>query len=170
MILFSSTKLEGALAANTLTSWDKAKYIIVIIILYSFSGPIYVITPSFGQKPPLWNSLISFISTSLVILFTYFGAKKCYSTNKAADDADFVGRFAALFVPLTFKFLAFMLPLFIVAAFFAFSASSEKEVRTTIFAYFLHAGAAIGTYLFYIFMNRSFKRLGKLINDKSNLS
>ncbi len=165
MILFSSNKLEHALAAGSLSSWDKAKYLIFIILLYSFSGPIYVLTPSFGPKPPMWHSLLSLVSTTLVIGLTYVGAKKCYLTNKATDDIDFSGRFAALFVPMTFKFIAAMLPIMVIGAIIAFSTSSDKELRMNVFVYFLYSMIPIGTYLFYNFLNRSFKRLGILINE-----
>src|SRR5689334_18329784 len=100
MILFSSNRLERALAENTLTSWEKAKYIILIIIFYTCSGPIYAITPSFGPRPPVGNTLVNFLSAILTIIITVFGAKKCFRTNKANDDVSFIERFAVLSMPI----------------------------------------------------------------------
>jgi len=170
MILFSSNKLERALADSSLPSCDKAKYVIFIIILYSFSGPLYVLTPSFGTKPPIWHSLTSLVSTILVILFTYFGAKRCYQTNKGIDDTDFVGRFAALYMPMTFKFIAIMLLVIVIAAMIIYAVAFDKETKKHIFLYFLNITGPVGTYLFYIYLNRSFRRLGILINETNKNS
>lgn len=170
MILFSSNRLERALAGNTLNSWEKAKYIIFVIIFYGFSGPIYVITPSFGPKPPLGNSLATFVSAILTIIFTFFGAKKCFLTNKANDDSDFAGRFAALFIPMTFKFFAISAIVMAISAILVSLVSPDKEMNKRFFVYFLHSMAPIGTYLFYLFLNRSFKRLGVLHNGRDNNS
>jgi Na+/proline symporter len=170
MMLFSSNKLERSLAAGSLSSWEKAKCIIFIVILYSFLGTLYVFTPSCGQKPPLWYSLMSLVSISLVLCLTYFGARQCYLTNRAIDDTDFSGRFAALFVPLTFKFLAVMLPIMVIAAVIAYSGSPDKETKNDLFVYFLYCMAPGGTYLFYVFLNQSFKRLGTLVNDEEKTS
>jgi len=170
MIVFSSIKLEQALAASSLPSWEKAKYIIFIIILYSLSGPLYVLTPSFGAKPPIWHSLTSLVSTILVILFTYFGAKKCYQTNKGIDDTDFVGRFAALYMPMTFKLIAIMLLAMVLAALIIYSSAFDKGTRKNSFVYFIDITGPVSTYLFYIYLNRSFRRLGILINETNKNS
>jgi hypothetical protein len=171
MILLSSIKLERAIAENSLTSWDKAKYIIFVIILYSFSGPIYILTPSFGPKPPIWTSLVSFVSTILVVFITYYGAKKCYLTNKEIDDKDFPGRFAALFIPMTAKFLAITIPIMVVTGVFASSSFfADKETKKDIFIYFMYISAPVATYVFYVFLNRSFKRLKQTINENKKNS
>jgi hypothetical protein len=163
MILFSSLKLERKLAENSLSSWDKAKYMIFVIILYTFQGPIFVLTPSFGPPRPLATYLISFVTTILVILVTYHGIKACFLTNKAADDTDFISRFAVLYVPMTFKFIAVILPI----SFLSFYIISflKDEIHDKALIYFVYLSAPIGTYVFYLFLNRSFKRLGKLVSQ-----
>lgn len=169
MILFSSTKLERAIADGALTSWEKAKYIIFIIILHTLSGPIYVLTPSFGPKPPIWQLLASFTSSIFIILFTFFGAKKSYQTNKTIDDTDFVGRFTALYMPMTLKFIAIGLTVMAAVALSVYAGSSDKETRSNLFVCFLYLMGPVGTYLFYIFLNKSFERLGILINDTKTI-
>jgi hypothetical protein len=166
MILFSSNKLERSLAAGSLSLRDKAKCIIFIMILYGVLVALYVVTPSCGQKPPLWYALMSLISGGLVICLTYFGVKQCFLTNKAIDDSDFLGRFAALFMPMTFRFLAVMLPIMVIDGVIAYSGSLDKETRTDLFVYFLYCMAPGGTYLFYSLLNQSFKRLGMLVYDR----
>ena len=170
MILFSSNKLERALAADSLTSWEKAKYIIFIIILYSFSGPIQVLAPSFGSKPSIGQLLTSSICGILVIIFTYFGAKKCYQTNKRIDDTDFVGRFAALYMPMSFKLIAISLIAMGITAMIIYSGAFDKQTGIDGFVYFLYIMGPVGTYLFYIYLNRSFRRLGLLINETNKNS
>jgi hypothetical protein len=170
MIKFSSTKLEQAIANGVLTSWEKAKYLIFIIILYTFSGPIYVLTPSFGPKPLIWHSFATFTSSILMILFTFYGAKKCYQTNKSIDNTDFIERFVALYMPMTFKFIAVSLLAMAATALIAYVVSSDKETRKDIFIYFLNFIGPVSTYFFYIFLNRSFGRLGILINETNKNS
>ena len=123
-----------------------------------------MLTPSFGPKPPIGNSLAIFVSAILNILITYFGTKKCYITNKAADSSDFIERFAVLYIPMTCKFAVATLPILIAAvAILAYSVPPDKELHQRIFSYFMHAMAPIGSFIFYVFLNRSFKRLELLI-------
>lgn len=165
MILISSSKLEQHLAQNSLSSWEKTKYIILTTALYSFSGPIYILTPSFGSKPPVWDVLFSFLSSIAAVLITFWGIKKCHLMNKTFDDIHFIERFTILNIPMTIKFMALLLPLFLLFAFFSTSWGGDKETRTEIMSYSMRIMVPIGMIAYYIFLNRSFQRLGTLIKN-----
>lgn len=169
MILISSTKLEHNIANNAFSSWEKTKYIIFMTAIYSFTGPAYMLTPSFGPKPPALDSLISFLSTIAFVLITYFGIKKCHQTNKAVDDAHFIERFTILNVPLTIKFMLIFLPAFLFIVLFSWTMSADEEIRKNIISYSMRVIAPVGMVIYYIFLNRSFERLGQLMikNGKS---
>ncbi|MDP2278018.1 MAG: hypothetical protein Q8K51_07330 [Nitrospirota bacterium] len=165
MILISSIKLEQKIAQKALTSWEKTKYIIITTALYSFTTPIYVLTPSFGTKPPIGDALVSFLSSIAAVLITYFGIKKSYLTNKIFDDVHFIERFTILNVPITIKFMMTLLPAFLLLAFFSASLGGDKEIRTEIMSYSMRIMSPIGIFVYYIFLNRSFQRLGLLIKE-----
>lgn len=164
MILFSSNRLERALAESTLTSWEKAKYIILIIIFYSCSGPIYVITPSFGPKPPVGNTLVNFVSTILTIIITCLGAKKCFITNKDIDDANFTERFTALSIPIAIKL--FTISIIIISIGLLFTLKCDNFTCYNYITYLLNLMSPVITYIFYLLLNRSFRRLAILVNEK----
>ena len=167
MILFSSKELERKLASNSIDSWDKAKYMIVLFVIYSFSGPIYVLAPSFGPQPPVGTLLASPISVLFIILATYFGIKKCYLTNKATDDIDFIGRFVVLFIPMTLKFILVLLPIFFLFVIILSSLSDHEAAKNT-FLYSTYLMGPIGTYVFYQFLNGSFRRISVLLYQQRN--
>jgi hypothetical protein len=167
MILFSSKELERKLASSSIDSWDKAKYVIVLFVIYSFSGPVYVLTPSFGPHPPVGTLIASPISVLFIILATYFGIKKCYLTNKATDDVDFIGRFVVLSIPMTLKFILVLLPIFLLFVIILSTLSGHQAARNT-FSYSPYLMGPIGTYVFYQFLSGSFRRISVLINQQRN--
>ena len=166
MILISSLKLERKIAEDALSSWEKTKYIILTSAIYVFTGPAYVLTPSFGPKPPYWDAPFSVLTSTLSVLITYFGIKICHRTNKNFDDENFIERYTILNVPLTIKFMVFLLPAFILSFIVAVSLSDDKEIRREIMSYSIRVAVPIGVFVYYIFLNRSFHRLGKLIEEK----
>ena len=160
MILISSVKLEHKISKNELTSWEKTKYLIFMVVVSAMSGPIYVFTPSFGPKPPPLHMAISFFSTVAFILISYFGLKKCYKTNTIIDDACFVERFVILNVPMTIKFSLFFLSMGIVCVFIIKALSWDSMF------YVFSVIGAIVSIVYYILLNRSFNRLA-LLKDKN---
>ena len=166
MILLSSVKLEQQLASSALDSWEKAKYIIFVIILNNIAMPLYVLSPTFGPKPPIWNSIFSFLSSIITLYITYKGIKKCYTVNKDADDADFIGRFVTLYVPMTIKFLLIGLPIFAVEYFIIQAVVNDKS-QSDILVYWMNLTGPILTYFFYVYLSRSFKRLMVLVKKEN---
>ena len=164
MILFSSHRLERALVENSLSSWEKAKYIILIIIFYSCSGPFYVITPSFGPRPPVGNSLVNFVSIILTIIFTFFGAKKCFLTNKAKDDANFIERFAVLSIPVAIKVFTISAIIIFIGSFLIDKCESFPCYNSI--TYIVDLMSPVITYIYYLLLNNSFKRLAILAKER----
>jgi hypothetical protein len=167
MILISSVKLEHKISENELTSWEKTKYLIFMVVVSSMSGPIYVFTPSFGPKPPPLNMAISFFSSIAFILISYFGLKKCYKTNKSIDDAYFIERFAILNVPMTIKFSLFFLSVGIAFALLSAYVIERKELFPDSMFYLFNVGGIIVSIVYYIFLNRSFHRLAFLMRKNN---
>jgi len=167
MILISSVKLEEKISKNELTSWEKTKYLIFMVVVSSMSGPIYVFTPSFGPKPPPLNMAISFFSSIAFILISYFGLKRCYKTNKRIDDACFIERFAILNVPMTIKFFLFFFSVGIPVALLSAYIIDRKPLLPDSMFYLFSLTGIIISVVYYILLNRSFHRLA-LLMGKNN--
>ncbi len=161
MILFSSNKLQKALADDSLDSWDKAKYIIFVIAMYTIYGPFYWFMPSFGEKKPMLFQLASFASYLFTILITIYGAKRCFKTNKIGDGKDFVERFDVLFVPMTFEILPLALLLLAITFYLAeyVVPYKDEETKRTVVLYCMLLCAPILTWLFYTLLDRDFERI-----------
>lgn len=161
-----------ALADNSLDSWAKAKYIIFVIAMYTMYGPFYWFVPSFGEKKPMLLQLASFASYCFTILFTIYGAKRCFKTNKTGDGKDFVERFAVLFVPLTFEILPLVLLLVAITFYLAayILPYKDEETKYTIIPYLMLLCAPILAWLFYTLLDRDFERLSELIRKRNESS
>jgi hypothetical protein len=96
MILWSSRKLEHALAGGQLSSWSKVKYLMLPSILGSMSLPFYIVQPRYGAEESM---LVETILSILAAFLTYWGIKQCFHANQQIDDKYFFERFAVLFVP-----------------------------------------------------------------------
>ena len=164
MILFSSTKLERKLADETISQWEKAKYILILFVLFGLTAPIYIITPCFKSEAPTSAWLIGLISIPLTIVVTYMGIKKCYHANEFISNTDFIERFVPLFVTLTLKFTLIILPFSFLLNFIL--TSYDVKTIADIDIYLTYSILPIMTYIFYIFLTRSFHRLGKLIKNR----
>jgi hypothetical protein len=170
MILISSSELERQIAENALTSWEKTKYIILITAMYCLNGPIYILAPSFGSKPPLGNSLVSLLSSITFVFITYWGIKKCYHTNKTCDDAHFIERFTLLSVPMTIIFTLFFVPAFLLLAFFSsLFVGEDRQINKDMILYSFRVLSTVGMLVYYILLNRSFQRFVILMKKMGSL-
>ena len=166
MIIFSSKKLERAIAHDRLPNWERAKYIILpTIIMMLAPGPIYIARPIYGVKAPFLNSIFSFVCTIIGAFVTFYGIKRCFRTNEVTDKKDFLARFTILNVPIMFKFIAILIPItFISMAIWA----SLRSNYPSIFKRAPVSLSIIGPfviYLYYSLLNRSFSRLRELIQQ-----
>jgi hypothetical protein len=158
MIVFSSKKLESALAENRLTQWDKVKYIILIAVLYSLSyGPIRWIKPTFSPTygtTPEKHPLFFILCSALAAYIAYRGIKECFRINEDIDAKSFFERWACLSVPVGLRLTFYMMPVFI---FFPFLIGLPFE---RVFVSLLNPIAAL---IYYHLIARSFIRLGELL-------
>ncbi len=165
MKIFSSRKLEQSIADNQLTCWDKAKYVLfTAIVLVVFSGPIYLVIPIYGRSAPALNSLFSLGFTILGTFVTYYGIKECYATNRASDDKDFIERLAILSIPVFTKFIFIVFP---TTLYVVILMSSFRETQP-MFPIILSALSPVLFYVYYYVLNRSFTRLGRVIEKNGN--
>jgi hypothetical protein len=168
MVLFSSTKLENALASESLDSWTKAKYMIFVVAMYGASNSFYWFTPSFGPKKSLSYYVASAASWFLSAVITYWGGKNCFRTNKMGDGKDFVERFSSLYVPLTFEFIPITLLFFLgTAGFVACLLPVDKQTKYQVVPYLALLVSPFLTWLFFVLLKRSFERLAELIRKQN---
>lgn len=167
MIIFSSKKLESKISSNELTSWEKTKYLIFIVVVSSgISGPIYVFTPSFGPKQPPWQMTILLLSCISFVLISYWGIKKCYKTNMLIDDVFFIERFVMLNIPMTMKFILLFFSTFVVYCLILAYMTGGKDLSNGFLFYSSIAAGIItiiASIIYYILLNRSFTRLASLM-------
>jgi hypothetical protein len=163
MILFSSKKLEKYVAQGILDSWEKTKYLVFLIILFSLTGPIYLVSPRYGSQIPKLNILILVITWFLFLVITFRGIKKCYKTNQDIDDQNFNTRFIVLFTPVMIKFL---LIFFSTSLIFGWLIGFDAKAHPTLvnnFGILILVAKPILAYLFFLLLNGSFIRLGVCI-------
>jgi hypothetical protein len=183
MIVFSSDKLERALASDGLDSRQKAQFVILFMCLstpHMFSHLLGSIIPDFESSEPPGHSLIMVCCGIIALILTYVGIRKCYLTNKSADDKEFVTRFFALFFPASFKVLLVLLFFVVVSGTFAFLLNdgtlAEYFPRTVrqipglknVLAYLVYPAVPLVTWLFYYALNRSFRRLAAMISAQES--
>ncbi len=163
MILWSSRKLEQSLANGQLDSWTKVKYLIIPAVLGALSVPFYVMRPVYGQRPPLINSLFSFIFAILSAFLVYRGIKICFRINNKIDGNVFFERIAVLTIPVLIKVAVF----FFFFSFILVVVFSYLKVRAPILFQWTHiiisALGPIVTYTMYSMIRNSFERFGRLL-------
>lgn len=172
MIIFSSQKLEKAIAKDQLTNWGIAKYLIIYITIpIILGGPIYLVRPVYGYKPPPLSNLFSIAFSILSALVVYHGVKKCFKTNKLIDNINFVERFVILSLPVFIKFIFLFIPFFIfVLILIGFISRSIPSIKLYIYIIFSALGPLL-LYVYYSLLHRSFSRLLELVeSNKSSTS
>ncbi len=169
MILFSSRKLEIAIAEGKLPSWQKAKYIIIPTVL---SGPFawssYVIRPIFGKKPPTLNTLISIFISILTMFIIYYGIKSCFKVNQKIDDQNFIERFCILLLPVLFKLIVIFLPISMILTGIAYAITRHDPLLSQRVPILFSVFGPLFILIYYSLLKRSFKRLGELIKIESS--
>ncbi|MDD5556109.1 MAG: hypothetical protein PHN82_02540 [bacterium] len=167
MIIFSSRKLEKAIAEDELSNWKKAKYVILPAVLAILAGgPIYFITPTYGEKAPALNFFLHMVFNILGAYVTYYGIKKCFRTNEIIDGNNFLERFVILLIPVAVKLIIILLPF---ALIYYGIASSFRDSHPIFFKrspIILYALRPIFIYIYYSLLNHSFIRLKGLISQR----
>ena len=159
MKILAFRQLEKDLAEDSLSSWEKTKYLIFVSIIHGLYGPLFMITPKYGVKLPLLNTFLTLASTTVLVFVIYFGIRRCYETNKTIDDDRFIERFAVLYVPWIMVFTIIGIPATFVIGFFIVKLFPAQSDRLQFYPVALHAVGIIMMYLLYMLLNGSFKRL-----------
>jgi hypothetical protein len=156
--------VEKYLARGILDSWDRTKYLVFLVILFSLTGPIYLFSPPpYVIQISTLHVLISVITWFLFLFITFRGIKKCFKTNQGIDDHNFIIRFIILFVPVMVKF---MLIFFISSLVFGWLISFDAKAHPTLVnrsGILILVAKPILAYLFFLVLNGSFIRLGVCI-------
>lgn len=167
MIIISSGKLEHSLAADDLSPWDKTKYIILPAILLSLMSLSYVCGPTYcAERRPMLNALVSFLCLIASAFVTYFGIKKCHRTNESLDNTAFFERFFILSVPVLVQLMLVCFPVSLAALHYAYLLRDSHPLLHKRFPMLLSLSGPVITWLYYVMVDRSLKRLGRLIQEK----
>ena len=169
MILFSSRKLEIAIAENKLTNWQKAKYLLIPAVL---SGPFiassYFISPIFGKKAPTLNMLISILIAIITMFIIYYGIKSCFKVNQIIDDQNFIERFCILSLPVLFKLVIIFAPLSMILTGIAYAITKHDPILSKRVPIIFSVFSPLFSLIYYSLIKCSFKRLGELVKIKSS--
>ena len=164
MIFFSSKKLEAKLAHNQLSDWEKAKYMVFLCLAeILFGGPVFLVRPQYGPRPPFPNSLAMLIGGIIMAVITYWWIKRIYLTNKEIDGKNFIERFTVLSFPVFMKFTVWLIPgTLIVLIIFGLVTRNNHEMRKYVPSVIHVVFIAVIFGLNWL-INNSFKRFGALM-------
>jgi hypothetical protein len=109
MILISPQKLEQQLASESISTWEKAKYLVLAVVVAAMAGPLFWITPAVKEQHFGRIQLVHMLASIVAVYITYKGIRKCYDIN-GREDA-FIERFICLRVPWTILFGIILAPL-----------------------------------------------------------
>lgn len=172
MILFSSTKLEAALAKGELGDWDKTKYLLLSVVLMALLAPAAaLIRPHFGPVHPPWNMFFALCGAVLAARFVYVGIKRCFEINRTIDGDRFIERFTVLFVPITIRVMIVVVPLSIAAnRIVAGRREANPMLYRLYFPVTMSLTAPLVMALYYWLLARSLERLGnRMAGDGADL-
>ena len=114
MRLWSSALLESELARGQLSEREKVNYLLLPILFTLFiGGPLSMIAPRYGLKPPRFDSLVALINGLLMVAVAFHGVRKAYRINRRIDGRDFIERFTVLALPVNVRFSVAAIPLLI---------------------------------------------------------
>jgi hypothetical protein len=163
MILWSSERLEQALADGELDPWAKAKYIMVPAALGALATPFYVLHPIYGQRAPAINSAVSFALNVLAAYITWQGIKRCFVANNEIDGKAFFERTGVLAVPVAIRVITLTVLCSVVLLFVIGSLKERVPMLYQRASILFAAFNPIIAYAIWTMLMSSIQRLGKLI-------
>jgi hypothetical protein len=171
MTLFSPDQLEEALSREEISSWERTKYLILFLVLHAASTVVPGVLPTVIRQPDLHSSgaLAAVFTLALVIFLVYWGIRKCFLINQAADDHDFAGRFLVLYIPALVEVLVITLFSIVLISFIAVLLSFPDKTPQPWFSYAKCLLAPVMTYLLFTVLARSFRRLAVLIEKNKEV-
>ena len=157
MIVFSPQKLEEQLANEELSTWEKAKYLVLAVVVSAFAGPLFWISPTVKEHYIWYTALIQLLSTLIGLYITYKGIKNCYVTNNKENE--FIVRFICLRVPWTVVFGLVLAPLSIVIIYVAKKVFPQVPDLASLI---ICICSPLITFIYYKALNNSFARIKSL--------
>ena len=168
MIIFSSIKLEKALADQKVTRWQKAKYIMIPAIFISMASPLSAFfRPSFQDEPSTIYSVLQLLVMIISIFITYFGIKACFEVNENIDKRNFIERFCILLVPVSFRMLLFFILCFIAFMIILLFTAAIPEINKHVPLLFLPFGP-IYLFMYFSLLKKSFLSFSNLLTGNSS--
>ena len=167
MIWFSSRELEIALSNDSLSYWEKAKYLVFMAVIGLLAGgPLYSARPLYGAKMSALNILFSFPCGVLSAYLAYRGIRSCFLANENIDGTSFFERMACLTVPVWTKLFIFWVPLsFVLVWLLVQFKDTEPELFKIVQNIFYLLGP-LWIFVYYLLLRRSFNRLGGLLKKQ----
>ncbi|NQU10401.1 hypothetical protein HQ590_06410 [bacterium] len=109
-MIFTSRKLERALAEGRIAGWEAARYYFVpTIIAAVMAMPCWLLRPRYSIHPKPVVILVQFLLQVLAGVLVYHGVKKCFRTNHQIDSRDFISRIVILGFPVFIKVIGLAL-------------------------------------------------------------
>ena len=108
-MIFSN--LEEAIAGNKLSQREKTKYLVFAVLICSVAYPFELAMPGFGKPAASssWDTTWLRVTAANMIV-AFLGIKRCYRTNEAIDNNEFIERFILLNFPMTIKLVLIVFP------------------------------------------------------------
>lgn len=168
MHFLSSKKLEAELAAGQLSDWGKTRYLVLqSIVTWALATPIWVVSPHSGHAATGEETLFGLATAIIAILIVIQGVKKCFATNQQIDRDHFIERVVVLMWPIMIRLMIVMLPLTLAAAWTTMALLKKKSSHAMFYANAVFDAIALATtWLFFILLNRSLARFGRLFHAK----
>lgn len=121
MYLLNINKLKNKILTGNFGERDRFIYLLMYLLLNAVT--LEYLTTTERAEAGLRDYLLSIYSVSLVGVGTYVA----YLANGAAAGRDFVGKFFAVSLIMTIRFLLFILPLIAGWVYFSFSTAMRGE-------------------------------------------
>lgn len=121
MYLLNINKLKNNILTGHFSERDRFLYLLMYLVLNAAS--VEYLTTTARAEAGLRDYLLAIYSVSLVGVGTYVA----YLANGAAAGRDFVGKFFAVSLVMTIRFLLFILPLIAGWVYISFSAAVRGE-------------------------------------------
>lgn len=167
MIWFSSRELEIALSTDSLSYWEKAKYLVFMAVIGALAaGPLYLARPIYGAKMSGLNMLFSFTCGVLSAYLAYRGIRNCFLANEDIDGTSFFERMACLTVPVWTRLFIILAPLSIGAALLLVPFKDTKPELFKILQNIFYLLAPLWIFVYYLLLRRSFNRLGGMLKKQ----
>jgi hypothetical protein len=154
MIIFSPQKLEQRLAKEELSPWEKAKYLVLAVVVSALAGPLFWIAPTIKEQHFGLTNLIQFLTTFIGLCVTYKGIRRCYKSNNKENE--FIDRFICLRVPWVIIFGLILAPLCMIIMYAAMKFYPENPDLAPVV---ISICSPLITLIFYRALNNSFNRI-----------